>query len=456
MVLRNTTSISWKKRPTEMAEFGGFPPSSRRATTRAPLPRFTALDAEPARERARQFFVDWSKLSSPCTAPGGVHVFIATNASSSAASLRCPQSTGASEFRGQLIRLVRTLVGGDRPKNAEAEFPGVASMPKGCYEPWGIFRKPLPPKMTVSECSRRWQTGGLRRTEGDRPFEDLIPSERTRAGNARIANHPSIKPQSFPRRVVHAPLPLGKGIIVDPFMGSGSTIAAVEAIGLSGIGVERFLEEYYDMAQTAIPRLQSLEAAQSRPRDRHSTGPKEFFLIRPVNPIGFHFVEAAASNACSDRPAASGRAARRTSNLLRSAALTTFTNRKGRGSIPELPLPREALESKQNTISQTSSGLCPCQPFVCQEAFTSIPRVRARSNRRVLARWQNVGMAIVVLVTNDTFAVFGNRSSHELADHAAEVGRHEWKDSSCSICFVLNWALTKPRKSIKSCMARRT
>jgi site-specific DNA-methyltransferase (adenine-specific) len=59
------------------------------------------------------------------------------------------------EFRGQIIRLVRTLRGGDRPKNAEEEFPGVSSMPKGCYEPWGIFRKPLPAKMTVGECLRR-------------------------------------------------------------------------------------------------------------------------------------------------------------------------------------------------------------------------------------------------------------------------------------------------------------
>ena len=241
--------------------------------TRAPLPRFTALDAN-QRERVRQFFVDWSKLVLRALRPGG-HVFIATNAFI-AQLLYDALVDGGLEFRGQLIRLVRTLRGGDRPKNAEAEFPGVASMPKGCYEPWGIFRKPLPPKMTVSECLRRWQTGGLRRTEGDRPFEDLIPSERTPRREREIANHPSIKPQSFLRRVVHAALPLGKGIIVDPFMGSGSTIAAVEAIGLSGIGVERF-QEYYDMAQTAIPRLQSLEVPKADRATGIPRGQKSFF-----------------------------------------------------------------------------------------------------------------------------------------------------------------------------------
>jgi site-specific DNA-methyltransferase (adenine-specific) len=158
------------------------------------------------------------------------------------------------EFRGQIIRLVRTLRGGDRPKNAEREFPGVSSLPKGCYEPWGLFRKPLPPRMTVGECLRTWQTGGLRRISDERPFEDLIPSERTPKRERQIAGHPSLKPQSFLRRLVYAALPLGEGIIVDPFMGSGSTIAACEFQGLESIGVERF-RDYFEMAKFAIPEL---------------------------------------------------------------------------------------------------------------------------------------------------------------------------------------------------------
>jgi site-specific DNA-methyltransferase (adenine-specific) len=35
------------------------------------------------------------------------------------------------------------LRGGDRPKNAEAEFPEVCVSPKGAYEPWMLFRKPI-------------------------------------------------------------------------------------------------------------------------------------------------------------------------------------------------------------------------------------------------------------------------------------------------------------------------
>ena len=128
---------------------------------RSPLPRFTALDTD-QRQKLHAFFVRWAKLVNRALLPGG-HVFIAANAFM-AQLVYDALVEGGLEFRGQVIRLVRTLRGGDRPKNAEEEFPGVSSMPRGCYEPWGIFRKELPQKMTVGECLRRYRTGGLSRT----------------------------------------------------------------------------------------------------------------------------------------------------------------------------------------------------------------------------------------------------------------------------------------------------
>ena len=119
---------------------------------RAPLPRFTALD-DRERQRLRRFFVEWAKLAVHALRPGA-HVFIATNAFI-AQLLYAALVEGGLEFRGQLIRLVRTLRGGDRPKNAEAAFPEVCSMPRGCYEPWGILRKPLLPKMCQRKCQPR-------------------------------------------------------------------------------------------------------------------------------------------------------------------------------------------------------------------------------------------------------------------------------------------------------------
>ena len=188
--------------------------------------------------------------------PGG-HVFIASNTFLSQLVFSALVEGGL-EFRGELIRLVRTLRGGDRPKNAEQEFPDVSSLPRGGYEPWGIFRKPLLKDMKVSDCLREFQTGGIRRTPDGRPFVDVIMSERTPKREREIADHPSLKPQSFLRQIVYASLPLGEGMIVDPFMGSGSTIAAAEALGLSSIGVERYVS-YYAMSRMAVPRLSMLK-----------------------------------------------------------------------------------------------------------------------------------------------------------------------------------------------------
>lgn len=234
-------------------------PPSFDGSNRQPLPRFTALDAA-ERARLRTFFLQWGRLVVSALRPGG-HVFIATNAFVSQLVFGGLIESGL-EFRGEIIRLVRTLRGGDRPKNAETEFNGVCSMAKGCYEPWGIFRKPLRAGMRVGDCLREFQTGGLRRYLNDKPFEDVILSERTPKSEREIANHPSLKPQSFMRRLVYAALPLGQGVVADPFMGAGSTIAAANAVGVSAIGVERDAA-FFEMARNAVNRLARLHVPQS-------------------------------------------------------------------------------------------------------------------------------------------------------------------------------------------------
>jgi site-specific DNA-methyltransferase (adenine-specific) len=227
---------------------------------RAPLPRFTALN-EKERDTLRRFFLDWSRLLVRALRPGG-HVFIASNAYLSQLVFSALVEGGL-EFRGELIRLVRTLRGGDRPKNAEEEFTTVSSLPRGCYEPWGLLRKPMQPGMRVSDCLREFQTGGLRRMADGKPLNDVIPSERTPQRERQIAGHPSLKPQSFLRQIVYAALPLGQGVIADPFMGSGSAVAAAEAVGVSCIGVERH-PEYYEMSRTAIPALAAIRLSSEQ------------------------------------------------------------------------------------------------------------------------------------------------------------------------------------------------
>lgn len=225
---------------------------------RAPLPRFTALNGK-EREAVRHFFTEWATLVARALRPGG-HVFLASNAFlSQLVFAACIE--GGLEFRGELIRLVRTMRGGDKPKNAEQEFPDVCSLPRGCYEPWGIFRKPMPQGMRVSDCLRQYETGGLRRIGDGAPFNDVIVSERTPRRERDIADHPSLKPQSLMRQLVRASLPLGVGTVCDPFMGSGSTIAAAIAVGYDAVGVERSVE-FYALAKKAVPALAGIGTTQ--------------------------------------------------------------------------------------------------------------------------------------------------------------------------------------------------
>ena len=244
-----------KKRDAGKGGIWRIPPSFD-GNIRAPLPRFTALDKKD-REDMKVFFTEWSRQCFKAMCPGA-HMFVASNAFIVPLLTESIASSGL-DFRGQVIREVRTLRGGDRPKNAEKEFPFVSSMPRGCFEPWVIFRKPLEKKMKVSDALREYGTGGIRRLPDGNPFGDLISSERTPKVERKIADHPSLKPQSFMRLMTYIALPLGTGLIVDPFSGSGSTVAAAEAVGVKAIGIERH-HEYFELSKKVIPELSKVQS----------------------------------------------------------------------------------------------------------------------------------------------------------------------------------------------------
>jgi DNA modification methylase len=226
---------------------------------RSPLPRFTVL-TEVDRSRLRNFFSEFARRAFRVLVPGG-HIFIATNPLLSHL-VYMPLIDAGFEKRGEIIRLVKTLRGGDRPKNAHGEFSEVTVMPRSGWEPWGLFRKPCEGR--VQDNLRAWKTGGLRRVSSDQPFEDVIRSAPTRPEERRIAPHPSLKPQSFMRQVVRASLPLGAGIVLDPFMGAGSTVAAALALGYDSIGIETD-PAFFKVAEKAVPKLAEFGTAPKRP-----------------------------------------------------------------------------------------------------------------------------------------------------------------------------------------------
>lgn len=227
-------------------------PPSFDGAERIPVPRFTVLD-DADLSVLLMFFEEFARRAFRLLVPGG-HIVIATNPLLSHL-VYLPLIEAGFDKRGEIIRLVRTLRGGDRPKNAHEEFNGVSVMPRSGWEPWGLFRKPLDGR--VQDNLRKWGVGGMRRVSDADPFVDVIRSAPTRPDERKIAPHPSLKPQAFMRQIVRAVLPLGRGTVLDPFMGAGSTIAAARAVGYNSIGIE--LDPiYYGMAETAIPALSAL------------------------------------------------------------------------------------------------------------------------------------------------------------------------------------------------------
>ena len=227
-------------------------PPSFDGSKRSPLPRFTVLKPTDL-DALEQFFLAWGRRLMRILVPGA-NVLVASNPLLSHLVSGALSRAGL-ERRGEIVRLVMTMRGGDRPKAAHIEFSDVSVMPRSMWEPWLMFRKPIDGR--VQDNLRRWGTGGFRRISGARPFGDVIESAPTRATERKLAAHPSLKPQAFLRQLVRGVLPLGKGVVFDPFAGAASTLAAAEAVGYESMGVERD-PAYFKIASEGAPRLAAL------------------------------------------------------------------------------------------------------------------------------------------------------------------------------------------------------
>lgn len=219
---------------------------------RQPTPRFTIL-SDHDRMGVLAFHLRLAPELFRVLVPGA-HVFLATQCLVSHLVAQAFCMAGF-EPRGQIVRIVKTLRGGDRPKFGDKLYRDVSVIPRACFEPWLLFRKPCEGR--VIENLKRFGTGALRRPGEHTPFPDLLEVSPARAPERSLADHPSLKPQALMRILVRASLPLGKGVILDPFMGSGSTIAAAKHLGLRSVGVE-VDSKYFHLARTAIPQLAKL------------------------------------------------------------------------------------------------------------------------------------------------------------------------------------------------------
>ena len=92
-------------------------PPTLNGNLRAPLPRFTVLTRQELVALAK-FFSTWGKSTLRVAVPGA-HLFIATNPLLSQVLYTALAEAGWGK-RGEIVRLVQTLRGGDRPKMLRA------------------------------------------------------------------------------------------------------------------------------------------------------------------------------------------------------------------------------------------------------------------------------------------------------------------------------------------------
>lgn len=251
------TEVEQQKLRTGKGGIWRIPPSFD-GSKRSPLPRFTVLKQADL-DALERFFMAWARRLIPVLVPGA-NVVVASNPLLSYVVSNALARSGL-ERRGELARLVMTMRGGDRPKDAHVEFNGVSVMPRSMWEPWLVFRKQIDGR--VQDNLRKWGTGGFRRVSAERPFGDVIESAPTRPAERAFAPHPSLKPQAFLRQLVRGVLPLGTGVILDPFAGAGSTLAACEAVGYASVGVEKD-PSYFRVAVSAIPKLTAIQTPETR------------------------------------------------------------------------------------------------------------------------------------------------------------------------------------------------
>lgn len=230
---------------------------------RQPAPRFTTL-TDHDRMGVLAFHLRLAPELFRVLVPGA-HVIIASQCLISHLVAQAFCMAGF-EARGQIVRVVKTFRGGDRPKFGHEKYRDVSVIPRSCFEPWLLFRKPCEGR--VIENLERFGTGALRRPSENTPFPDLLEVGPTRTAERAHAKHPSIKPQALMRLLVRAALPLGTGTVLDPFMGSGSTIAAARHLGLKSVGVE-VDEQYFKVARKAIRTLAKITTSGD---GQHRTG----------------------------------------------------------------------------------------------------------------------------------------------------------------------------------------
>ena len=98
----------------------------------------------------------------------------------------------------------------------------------------------------------------------DRPKDDGVGGDnpRNRSNTARVNHHPTVKPIALMQYLVRMVTPPG-GVILDPFMGSGSTGCAAVREGFNFIGID-IIPEYVSLSEKRIAHHAALQKSKGK------------------------------------------------------------------------------------------------------------------------------------------------------------------------------------------------
>jgi DNA modification methylase len=153
----------------------------------------------------------------------------------------------APEGIGQWLREHREAAG-LRQKDVAAYFPSRTGGMTGCVANWELeLNRPTPDQWT----KLRTAIGFDDRYDEVMTTTRPVPRQLMEGAPTRRANvHPTVKPTDLMRHLVRLVTPPG-GVVLDPFLGSGTTAIAAELEGFEWVGIEREAE-YVAIAEARL------------------------------------------------------------------------------------------------------------------------------------------------------------------------------------------------------------
>jgi DNA modification methylase len=105
-------------------------------------------------------------------------------------------------------------------------------------------------------------------------------SDIRKAADELNLEHPAPYPVALAARILECYLDAGPGVVLDPFLGSGSTLLAARQLGLSGVGFE-ISPKFAQLAYRRVAGLLPLERADVRVEMVDGKGPSFPIRFRP-------------------------------------------------------------------------------------------------------------------------------------------------------------------------------